>query len=40
MGLEIFERGKLPRWVRMRQELVTATINDVAAAVAEEFARS
>lgn len=39
MGLEIFERGKLPRWVRMRQELVTATINDVAAAVAEQFAR-
>ena len=39
MGLEIFERGKLPRWVRVRQNLVTATIDDVAAAVAGEFSR-
>ena len=39
MALEIFERGKLPRWVRVRQNLVTATIDDVAAAVASEFAR-
>ena len=39
MGLEIFERGKLPRWVRVRQNLVTATIDDVAAAVASEFSR-
>ncbi len=39
MGLEIFERGTLPRWVRMRQTLYTDTIEDVAAAVAQEFAR-
>ncbi len=39
MSLDIFERGKLPRWVRVRQSLFTATIEDVAAAVAQEFAR-
>lgn len=39
MGLEVFERGDLPRWVRVRQELYAAEIDDVAAAVAEEFRR-
>lgn len=34
MGLEIFERGTLPRWRRIRQQLVTDEITDVAGAVA------
>lgn len=37
MGLEIFERGVLPRWARVRQRLHSAPIEDVAAAVAEQF---
>lgn len=39
MGLEVFERGTLPRWARVRQHLHDAAIGDVAAAVAGEFAR-
>ncbi len=37
MGLEIFERGALPRWVRIRQHLHSAEVVDVAAAVAQTF---
>lgn len=39
MGLEIFERGELPRWLRVRQRLQAAEVRDVAAAVAAEFQR-
>jgi len=39
MGLEIFERGTLPRWVRVRQRLYAEEVGDVAAAVAAEFER-
>jgi lactate racemase-like protein len=39
MGLEIFERGALPRWLRVRQHLDATDVGDVAAAVAAEFAR-
>lgn len=39
MGLEIFERGALPRWSRIRQHLYSAEVPDVAAAVAEAFAQ-
>ena len=39
MGLEIFERGELPRWAPLRQQLDATTVDDVAAAVAEQFAR-
>ena len=34
-----FERGTLPRWVHVRQQLHDAALADVAAAVAAEFAR-
>ena len=40
MGLEIFERGVLPRWARVRQRLFAEGIGDVAAAVAAEFDRA
>jgi len=39
MGLEIFERGALPRWAPVRQQLDATDIGDVAAVVAAEFAR-
>ena len=39
MGLEIFERGNLPRWAPVRQRLDATDVGDVAAAVAAEFAR-
>lgn len=39
MGLEVFERGDLPRWVKVRQALDATTVEDVAAAVASEFQR-
>ena len=39
MGLEIFERGTLPRWLPVRQHLYSVEVPEVAAAVAEAFAR-
>jgi len=39
MGLEIFERGELPRWAPVRQRLDATEVGDVAAAVAVEFSR-
>ncbi|MBL8128998.1 MAG: hypothetical protein JNM64_15270, partial [Chloroflexia bacterium] len=39
MGLEIFERGDLPRWAPVRQQLDALEIGDVRAAIAEQFAR-
>ena len=39
MGLEIFERGTLPRWLKVRQQLDATDVGDVAKAVAAEFAR-
>lgn len=39
MGLEIFERGELPRWALVRQRLHEQRVEDVAAAVAAEFER-
>ncbi|MBA3643392.1 MAG: DUF2088 domain-containing protein, partial [Chloroflexia bacterium] len=39
MGLEIFERGALPRWAPVRQQLDATDVGDVAAVVAAEFAR-
>jgi hypothetical protein len=38
-GLSIFERGQLPRWVKVRQRLDHTSVPDVAAAMAEEFAK-
>lgn len=38
-GLSIFERGTLPRWVKVRQQLNSVEVTDVAAAVAAEFQR-
>jgi hypothetical protein len=39
MGLEIFERGELPRWAPVRQKLDDLEIGDIRAAIAEEFKR-
>ncbi len=39
MGLEIFERGELPRWAPVRQSLDATEIGDVRAAVAEQIRR-
>lgn len=39
MGLEVFERGTLPQWARLRQRLHAAAIEDLAAAVQAELAR-
>jgi hypothetical protein len=39
-GLSVFERGTLPRWVKVRQQLNAIEIDDVAAAVAAEFQKS
>lgn len=38
-GLSIFERGRFPRWVKVRQQLNAIEVADVAAAVAAELAR-
>jgi hypothetical protein len=38
-GLKVFERGTFPRWLKVRQQLAATEIADVAAAVAEQFAR-
>lgn len=40
MGLEVFERGTLPKWARVRQRLDSDAVQDVAAAVAEQFRRA
>ncbi len=40
MGLEIFERGTLPRWAPVRQFLDATEIGDVRAAIAAEFRRA
>ncbi|MCA9877508.1 MAG: DUF2088 domain-containing protein [Thermomicrobiales bacterium] len=39
MGLEIFERGELPRWAPVRQQLDDLEIGDVRSAIAAQFAR-
>jgi hypothetical protein len=39
MSLEVFERGRLPRWVKVRQQLDATVVEDIGAAVAAEFAR-
>lgn len=39
MGLEIFERGELPRWAPVRQTLDATEIGDVRAAIGEQFRR-
>ncbi|MCD6029483.1 MAG: hypothetical protein K0S78_1657, partial [Thermomicrobiales bacterium] len=39
MGLEIFERGELPRWAPVRQFLDATDIGDVRAAIAEHIQR-
>lgn len=39
MGLEIFERGELPLWAPVRQQLDDLEIGDVRAAIAAQFAR-
>ena len=39
MGLEIFQRGALPRWAPVRQFLDATEIGDVRAAIANEFRR-
>ena len=38
-GLSIFERGDLPRWVRVRQRLDDTSVGDIAQAIAAEFAK-
>jgi hypothetical protein len=38
-GLSIFERGELPRWVKVRQRLDDTDVGDIAAVIAAEFAR-
>ena len=40
MGLEVFEQGTLPRWAPVRQTLDAAEIDDIEAAVADQFART
>jgi hypothetical protein len=39
MGLEIFDRGELPRWAPVRQQLDDTAIGDVRAAIAAQFRR-
>jgi hypothetical protein len=39
MGLEVFERGELPRWAPVRQQLDDLELGDVRAAIAEQFKR-
>ncbi|MCC6793248.1 MAG: DUF2088 domain-containing protein [Thermomicrobiales bacterium] len=38
-SLSVFERGTFPRWTKVRQQLDATEVSDVAAAVAQEFAR-
>lgn len=38
-GLSIFERGVLPRWVKVRQRLDSTEVDDIAGAIAAEFAK-
>jgi hypothetical protein len=38
-GLSIFERGELPRWVKVRQQLDDTDIGDIAGVIAAEFAK-
>jgi hypothetical protein len=38
-GLFIFERGELPRWVKVRQRLDDTDVGDIAAVIAAEFAK-
>ncbi len=38
-GLEVFERGQLPRWAKVRQKLHSEPVEDVARAVAAQFER-
>ena len=38
-GLSVFERGTLPNWLKVRQQLYAAEIADIDAAVAEQFQR-
>lgn len=37
MGLQVFERGDLPRWARIQRTLFSEEVVDVAGAVAEAF---
>jgi hypothetical protein len=39
VGLELFERGTLPRWLRVRQRLYGEEVGDLGAAVAAAFDR-
>ncbi|MBA3415586.1 MAG: [Fe-S]-binding protein [Chloroflexia bacterium] len=39
MGLDVFERGTLPRWAPVRQHLVATRIPDIATAVSAQLAR-
>jgi hypothetical protein len=39
VGLEVFERGTLPRWAPVRQHLVATRIGDVAAEVTAQLTR-
>ncbi|MCO5223289.1 MAG: DUF362 domain-containing protein [Thermomicrobiales bacterium] len=38
-GLSVFERGTLPNWLKVRQQLFAEEIADIDAAVAEQFQR-
>ena len=38
-GLSIFERGDLPRWVKVRQQLDDTDVGNIAEVIAAEFAR-
>jgi hypothetical protein len=37
-GLSIFERGELPRWVKVRQRLDDTDVGNIAEVIAAEFA--
>jgi len=39
VGLEVFERGTLPRWAPVRQQLVGTRIGDIGAGVAAQLAK-
>lgn len=39
-GLSVFERGTLPNWLKVRQQLYADEIADIDVAVAEQFQRS
>ncbi|MCA9297397.1 MAG: hypothetical protein KC983_12790, partial [Phycisphaerales bacterium] len=38
-GLEVFERGTFPKWLKVRQKLDSTDVGDIPAAVAREFSR-